>query len=182
MRPRDLTIFYHLFYCAIMSVMLSACGNGSDDVTKDPFKTSPPQTQPVVPHAKTLLITLPEMGTSVYFGESSVELTVEDQLLIDPIAVRLRKHPDSHVIVIGYGNDYTNEDDNLAISYERALSTAIYIASVFTIEEERIQIVAAGSIQSPKQRPQVMQQGRRVDIIAPKVIVRTLTPHTHKKY
>ncbi|PSU60221.1 OmpA family protein [Photobacterium aphoticum] len=168
-------------------LFLVGCGNGSDTVTE---MTSPQPTEkkanssstgrtstPYVPDAKLLLAKLPEASTTVYFSAKAADISVQDQLSIDPIAVRLRQHPDSYVLVIGHADEYPEEDDNIALSFERAFNVAIYISSVFGIEEERIQIVSAGSAEkglSPA------SEFRRVDIISPEAIVRTFNPtHEH---
>lgn len=181
MRAIGLNTFHHLVYASMITGVLAGCGNGSDTVTNSQVISEDRQTQSVVPHANILLATLPEMRTSVFFEAHSFELTTEGQLLIDPIAVRLRKYPDSHVLIIGYGDDDLSDDDSLAISYERALSVAIYIASVFSIEEERIQLVAAGHTESAKSNDPngTSQQSRRVDVLSPKAVVRTRNPYHH---
>ncbi len=84
------------------------------------------------------------MRQTVYFSKDSYELDAINQLELDSIAVRLRQHPDSFIVVVGHSDDSGNEEENVVLSYERAFSVAIYISSVFGVEEERIQIVAAG--------------------------------------
>lgn len=158
------------------------CGNGSDGVT--PTTTQSTGSGNVVPKAQILLTELPELRTSVYFDVESYELTPDGQLLLDPIAVRLRQHPDSYVIVVGHGDDFANEDDNIGLSYERAFTVAIYISSVFGVEEERIQIVSAGSSEplSSGTRAVDKQRNRRVEVVSPKSIVRTLSPTNDARF
>ncbi|UTV30045.1 OmpA family protein [Photobacterium atrarenae] len=118
------------------------------------------------------------MRQTIYFEKDSYALESDNQRILDPIAIRLRQHPDSYVIVIGHSDDSGTEEENIVLSYERAFSVAIYIASVFGVEEERIQLVAAGESDpvtagnTEKER----QQNRRVEVLAPQVIVRTLSP------
>ncbi|MGF1687278.1 OmpA family protein [Photobacterium japonica] len=159
--------------------LLAGCGNGSDSVTNPLLEGG--NTHPVnrseslyLPDAKLLLSKLPEARTTVYFPEAQSALTVTDQLNIDPIAVRLRQHPDSYVLVIGHADEFTDENDNIALSFERAFSVAIYISSVFGVEEERIQLVSAGSSEKGLTDAKAF---RRVDIISPEAIVRTFNPH-----
>ncbi|WP_258191562.1 OmpA family protein [Photobacterium profundum] len=104
------------------------------------------------------------------------ELSVKNQQLLDPIALRLKLHLDSYLIVIGHSDDAGSKEENLVLSFERAFSVAIYISSVFGIEEERIQIVALGDDEliSNGNSEQERQLNRRVEVISPKAIVRTL--------
>ena len=172
----------------VAAVFSFGCGNGGDGVT--PAPTSQADTSQasnsgnVVPNAQILLTELPELRTTVYFDIESFELTPDGQLLLDPIAVRLRQHPDSYVIVVGHSDEFTTEDDNIGLSYERAFTVAIYISSVFGVEEERIQIVSAGSTEplSSGDRPIDKQRNRRVEVLSPKSIVRTLSPTNDAKF
>ncbi|WEM45812.1 OmpA family protein (plasmid) [Photobacterium sp. DA100] len=170
------------FILLCCSVFIWGCGNGSDGVT--PTTTQSTGSGNVVPKAQILLTELPELRTSVYFDVESYELTPDGQLLLDPIAVRLRQHPDSYVIVVGHGDDFANEDDNIGLSYERAFTVAIYISSVFGVEEERIQIVSAGSSEplSSGTRAVDKQRNRRVEVVSPKSIVRTLSPTNDARF
>jgi len=154
--------------------LLVGCSNGSDSVTANDSKY--PDT-PVVPNAKVLLTELPEMKQIIYFDRDSFDLDINDHLLLDPLAVRLRQHPDSFLIIVGHSDDAGNEEDNIVLSYERAFSVAIYISSVFGIEEERIQIVAAGNSERAVIGTTEVerQQNRRVEVLSPKAIVRTLS-------
>ncbi|MBC7004512.1 OmpA family protein [Photobacterium sp. BZF1] len=159
------------------------CGNGSDSVTP-PATSQSSGSENVVPNAQILLTELPELRTTVYFDMESFDLTPDGQLLLDPIAVRLRQHPDSYVIVVGHSDEFANEDDNIGLSYERAFTVAIYISSVFGVEEERIQIVSAGSTEplSTGDRPVDRQRNRRVEVLSPKSIVRTLSPTNDARF
>lgn len=164
----------HFLAWLLCSVLVTACGKEGDNVTETPNRTNPR----AVPHAGILLTQLPEIRQTVYFEKDSYELKSDDQRRLDPIAVRLRQHPDSYVIVIGHSDDSGSEEENIVLSYERAFSVAIYIASVFGVEEERIQLVAAGDSdpvtggESEKEK----QQNRRVEVWSPQMIVRTLSP------
>lgn len=158
---------------------ITACGTDPEKAIAPPKDAAPTvaDERPVVPDAQVLLTELPELRQTLYFEPQVFDLSVQQQLQIDPIAVRLRQHPDSYVIVVGHGNEFSDEDQNVAISYERAFSVAIYIASVFGIEEERIQVVAAGSTEATMDsRP------TRVEIVSPKSIVRTLSPNTEPQF
>ncbi|KLV03315.1 hypothetical protein ABT56_19490 [Photobacterium aquae] len=172
------------FAAVSVIVILTACSNdnNSDNVTTDPPSLQQPSSETVkdsnIPDAKVMLTEVTEMSTTLYFEPNNFELDSSTQLLIDPIAVSLRQHPDRHVIIVGHGDDFADEDDNIAISYERAFSVAIYIASVFGIDEERIQVVSAGSSEPMEGNG----QNRRVDVISPKAIVRTLSPHNEPKF
>ncbi|MCQ1056908.1 OmpA family protein [Photobacterium sp. DNB23_23_1] len=165
-------------------VLALGCGNGSDNVTHTTTAPSSGSNENVVPDAQILLAELPELRTTVYFDSKSYDLTSDGQLLLDPIAVRLRQHPDSYVIVVGHSDDFSNEDDNVGLSYERAFTIAIYISSVFGVEEERIQIVSAGSTEplSSGSREVDKQRNRRVEVVSPKSIVRTLSPANDAKF
>ena len=169
-----------------ITALALGCGNGSDNVTQNTPATSPSSSSNsnVVPNAQILLTELPELRTTVYFDMESYDLTPDGQLLLDPIAVRLRQHPDSYVIVVGHSDDFTEEDDNIGLSYERAFTVAIYISSVFGVEEERIQIVSAGSTEplSSGTRAVDKQRNRRVEVLSPKSIVRTLSPTNDAKF
>ncbi|UXI04089.1 OmpA family protein [Photobacterium sp. TY1-4] len=118
------------------------------------------------------------MRQTVYFDKDSYLLNDDGQRMLDPIAIRLRQHPDSYVIVIGHSDDSGTEEENVVLSYERAFTVAIYIASVFGIEEERIQLVAAGNSDpvTNVDQPHERQRNRRVEVLSPQVIVRTLSP------
>ncbi|MGF1682518.1 OmpA family protein [Photobacterium minamisatsumaniensis] len=163
-----------------VALIISACG--SDSVTNGNIGTSPPkqQTGSNVPDAQVLLTQLPEMRATVFFPTKQYELTPNEYLLIDPIAVRLRQHPDSYVLIVGHGDDFSSEEENIALSYERAFTAAIYISSVFGIEEERIQIIAAGSSEPHSENPN--EQNKRVEVISPKGIVRTLNPNGNQNF
>lgn len=165
-------------------VLALGCGNGSDNVTSTSTTPSSSSNENVVPNAQILLTELPELRTTVYFDIESYDLTSEGQLLLDPIAVRLRQHPDSYVIVVGHSDDFSSEDDNVGLSYERAFTIAIYISSVFGVEEERIQIVSAGSTEplSSGSRAVDKQRNRRVEVLSPKSIVRTLSPANDTRF
>lgn len=164
----------------LTSVVLAGCGNGSDSVTNS---TGQQSTSPV-PSAKILLTELPEMRQTIYFAKDSYELDAINQLELDSIAVRLRQHPDSFIVVVGHSDDSGNEEENVVLSYERAFSVAIYISSVFGVEEERIQIVAAGySERIAKGKTEAeKQKNRRVEVLSPKAIVRTLSASPDPKY
>lgn len=165
------------------AALVLGCGNGSDNVTP-PATIQSSGSDNVVPNAQILLTELPELRTTVYFDMESFDLTPDGQLLLDPIAVRLRQHPDSYVIVVGHSDEFANEDDNIGLSYERAFTVAIYISSVFGVEEERIQIVSAGSTEplSTGDRPVDKQRNRRVEVLSPKSIVRTLSPTNDARF
>ncbi|MCW8329386.1 OmpA family protein [Photobacterium sp. SDRW27] len=165
----------------LSSYMLVGCGNGSDSVTSNAGKQS---NTPIVPNAQILLTELPEMKQVVYFENNSFELDPNDQLLLDPLAVRLRQHPDSFLIVVGHSDNSGNEEEDIVLSYERAFSVAIYISSVFGIAEERIQLVAAGSSErlSTGTSEAERQQNHRVEILSPKAIVRTLSATQDQSY
>lgn len=173
------------FIPALLSVgLVTGCGNGGDTVTKQNNSNSPPVTAnntTVVPNAQILLTELPEMRQVIYFDKNSYDLNVKSQFLLDPIAVRLRQHPDSFLVVVGHSDDSSDEEDNIILSYERAFSVAIYISSVFGVEEERIQLVAAGSSERVSTGPseQERKENRRVEVLSPKAIVRTLSPHNN---
>lgn len=179
----SITLFFSRALIFVFVSFVLGCGNGSDSVTP-PTSTQSSGSENVVPNAQILLTELPELRTTVYFDMESYDLTPDGQLLLDPIAVRLRQHPDSYVIVVGHGDDFTNEDDNVGLSYERAFTVAIYISSVFGVEEERIQIVSAGSTEplSTGTRPVDKQRNRRVEVLSPKSIVRTLSPTNDAKF
>ncbi|WP_051902110.1 OmpA family protein [Photobacterium sanctipauli] len=163
-----------------MMSTIAACGKNGDSVTNDTAINQQVDSSSNVPHAQVLLTQLEELRTTVYFSEQSYDLTSDGQLLIDPVAVRLRQHPDSYVVVIGHSDDFTSEEDNIALSYERAFSVAIYISSVFGVEEERIQIVAAGDTE-PLQGSSSALQNKRVEIVSPKAVVRTLNPNRNQQ-
>ncbi|WP_082008420.1 OmpA family protein [Photobacterium gaetbulicola] len=176
------SLLARVLFILCCSALFNGCGNGSDNVT--PTSTQSTGSANVVPNAQILLTELPELRTTVYFDAESYELTPEGQLLLDPIAIRLRQHPDSYVIVVGHGDDFDNEDNNIGLSYERAFTVAIYISSVFGVEEERIQIVSAGSTEplSSGSRAVDKQRNRRVEVVSPKSIVRTLSPTNDAKF
>ncbi|MGF1793203.1 OmpA family protein [Photobacterium profundum] len=133
-------------------------------------------TYTATPDASILLAQLPEQKDVIYFDNMNYELSVKNQQLLDPIALRLKLHLDSYLIVIGHSDDAGSKEENLVLSFERAFSVAIYISSVFGIEEERIQIVALGDDEliSNGNSEQERQLNRRVEVISPKAIVRTL--------
>ena len=166
-----------LFISLLLScALLVGCGNGGDRVT-DKGSVSQSTNQPIVPNPTILLTELPEMRQVIFFDKDSYHLDIEDHLLLDPLAIRLRQHPDSYLIVVGHSDDDGSEEDNIILSYERAFSVAIYISSVFGIEEERIQLVAAGNSEPiTAGRTEVdRQKNRRVEVLSPKAIVRTLS-------
>ncbi|WP_245905449.1 OmpA family protein [Photobacterium lipolyticum] len=162
-------LLFSLFGCSGSSSGL----NSGDSVTNDP-------TFSATPDAKMLLVNLPERREVVFFEKGSYELSIDNQRVLDPIAIRLRQHPDSQLIVIGHSDDNGSDEYNLTLSFERAFSVAIYISSVFGIEEERIQLVALGNDEplSMGNSEQAKQQNRRVEVISPKAIVRTLSTIT----
>lgn len=133
-------------------------------------------TYTATPDASILLAQLPEQKEVIYFDNMNYELSVKNQQLLDPIALRLKLHLDSYLIVIGHSDDAGSKEENLVLSFERAFSVAIYISSVFGIEEERIQIVALGDDEliSNGNSEQERRLNRRVEVISPKAIVRTL--------
>lgn len=133
-------------------------------------------TYTATPDASILLAQLPEQKEVIYFDNMNYELSVKNQQLLDPIALRLRHHLDSYLIVIGHSDDAGSKEENLVLSFERAFSVAIYISSVFGIEEERIQIVALGDDELivNGNSEQERRLNRRVEVISPKAIVRTL--------
>lgn len=129
------------------------------------------------PDASILLAQLPEHKDVIYFDNNDYELSPKNQQLLDPIALRLKLHLDSYLIVVGHSDDAGSEEQNLVLSFERAFSVAIYISSVFGIEEERIQIVALGDDEPIGKGSSEQEQrlNRRVEVISPKAIVRTLS-------
>lgn len=133
-------------------------------------------TYTATPDASILLAQLPEQKDVIYFDNMNYELSVKNQQLLDPIALRLKLHLDSYLIVIGHSDDAGSKEENLVLSFERAFSVAIYISSVFGIEEERIQIVALrdDELISNGNSEQERRLNRRVEVISPKAIVRTL--------
>ncbi|PSU44896.1 OmpA family protein [Photobacterium frigidiphilum] len=133
-------------------------------------------TYTATPDASILLAQLPEQKEVIYFDNMNYELSVKNQQLLDPIALRLKLHLDSYLIVIGHSDDAGSKEENLVLSFERAFSVAIYISSVFGIEEERIQIIALGDDEliSNGNSEQERRLNRRVEVISPKAIVRTL--------
>ncbi|MCG7586698.1 OmpA family protein [Photobacterium sp. OFAV2-7] len=175
---------YLLIPFLLTGIFLSGCGNGGDTVTNSQGQQSTSPSPSVVPSARILLTELPEMRQTVYFEKDSYELDATNQRDLDPIAVRLRQHPDSFIVVVGHSDDSGNEEENIVLSYERAFSVAIYISSVFGVEEERIQIVAAGySEKIAKGSSEVeKRKNRRVEVLSPKAIVRTLSATPDPKY
>jgi len=153
-------------------LLMAGCAT-QEEAEPSPAVTSAPATVEEVaeppPPPKAILTEIPEVSETVFFNEGSFEISQSEQLKIDPIAVRLRQHPDSNVIIIGHSSESDNEEDNMALSYERAFSVAIYIASVFGIEEERIQVVAQGNGD-----PATSGSNSRVEVISPETVVRTL--------
>ncbi|MGR5148534.1 OmpA family protein [Photobacterium alginatilyticum] len=174
---------YSLIPYLLSGILLTGCGNGSDAVTNSQGQQSTSPSS-VVPSAKILLTELPEMRQTVYFDKDSYELDATNQRDLDAIAVRLRQHPDSFIVVVGHSDDSGNEEENIVLSYERAFSVAIYISSVFGVEEERIQIVAAGfSEKIAKGSSEAdKRKNRRVEVLSPKAIVRTLSATPDPKY
>ncbi|WP_299013295.1 OmpA family protein [uncultured Photobacterium sp.] len=175
---------YKSFISIFLSCFLIAgCSNGGDGVTNN-ISPSPIANTSVVPNPQILLTELPEMRQVIYFDSNSYDLSVRNQFLLDPLAIRLRQHPDSFIVVVGHSDDSANEEDNIILSYERAFSVAIYIASVFGVEEERIQIVAAGSSErlSIGKSEKEKQENRRVEVLSPKAIVRTLSANQDLQY
>lgn len=165
----------------IISILLSCslligCGIKSDSVTSDGSVSQTANT-PVVPNPTILLAELPEMKQVIFFDKDSYELDANDFFLLDPLAIRLRQHPDSYLIVVGHSDDSGTEEDNIILSYERAFSVAIYISSVFGVEEERIQIIAAGNSEplTTGKNESERQKNRRVEVLSPQAIVRTLS-------
>ena len=165
-----------LFISFFIITLLIGCGNGSDNVTSN-GSVNRSANSLVVPNPAILLTELPEMRQVIFFDENSYQLDVDDYLLLDPLAIRLRQHPDSYLIVVGHSDDPGSEEDNIVLSFERAFSVAIYISSVFGIEEERIQIVAAGNSEplTPGTTRAEREKNRRVEVLSPKAIVRTLS-------
>ncbi|MGF1756514.1 OmpA family protein [Photobacterium sagamiensis] len=167
-----------LFFTILLFSLFGCSGSSSTLNTSDSVTTTPSFSS--TPEPKMLLVNLPEQREVVYFEKDSFELNIENQQALDPIAIRLRLHPDSHLIVIGHSDDNGSNEYNLTLSFERAFSVAIYISSVFGIEEERIQLVALGNDEplSMGNSEQAKQQNRRVEVISPKAIVRTLSTIT----
>lgn len=167
-------------YFMMLSAVLFFSGCATQEEKTPAVTTSAPsaevQTTEPPPAPKVILTEIPEVRETVYFDPGSFELSQQEQLKIDPIAVRLRRHPDSNVIVIGHSSESDNEEDNMALSYERAFSVAIYIASVYGIEEERIQVVAQG-----QGDPVTSGSNSRVELISPETVVRTLETSTDDK-
>lgn len=162
-------LLFNLFGC---SGSYNATNKG-DSVTNEPsFVTTPAP--------KMLLVNLPEKREVVFFEQGSYELSIDNQRTLDPIAIRLKQHPDSQLIVIGHSDDEGSAEYNLTLSFERAFSVAIYISSVFGIDEDRIQLVALGNDEplSMGDSEQAKQHNRRVEVISPKAIVRTLSTIT----
>lgn len=178
------TPYRRLIPLLLTGLLLAGCGNGGDNVTSNAAGQQSTTTTSVVPNAKILLTEIPEMRQTLYFEKDKYELNAVNQLRLDPIAVRLRQHPDSFIVVVGHSDDSGNEEDNVILSYERAFSVAIYISSVFGVEEERIQIVAAGNSERIAQGSTEMErrQNRRVEVLSPKAIVRTLSATPDPKY
>ncbi|MGF1692494.1 OmpA family protein [Photobacterium kagoshimensis] len=171
----------------LLLIVLSACANQKSksnavNASSNNGVTTSRSSTPS-PDAKVLLTTLPEHRDVILFDVNSYELTTQAQLILDPIAIRLKNYPDTYLLIVGHSDDDGSDEDNIVLSYERAFSVAIYVTAVFGIEEERLQIIAAG-----KDEPVVTgsaaldkQQNRRVEVISPQAIVRTLSPIDGKK-
>ncbi|MGR5129854.1 OmpA family protein [Photobacterium swingsii] len=177
-----ITRFSALFLC----LTITACVN---DASNDDLGTNANRDVTVSrsafpsPDAKVLLTTLPEHRDVILFDVNSYDLTTQAQLILDPIAIRLRNYPDTYLVIVGHSDDDGSDEDNIVLSYERAFSVAIYITAVFGIEEERLQIIAAGKDEPVVTGKAILdkQQNRRVEVISPQAIVRTLSPIAGKK-
>ncbi|QUJ70398.1 OmpA family protein (plasmid) [Photobacterium sp. GJ3] len=174
-RCRLQTLLRNIFIM-MMLLLFIGCATQQEEAPPEAEATTPAAevgtTEPPPP-PQVILAEIPEVRETIYFDSGSFEITQSEQLKIDPIAVRLRRHPDSNVIIIGHSSESDNEEDNMALSYERAFSVAIYIASVFGIEEERIQVVAQG-----QGDPASSGSNSRVELISPETVVRTLDAST----
>ncbi|OAN11598.1 hypothetical protein A3K86_22025 [Photobacterium jeanii] len=166
------TALYHFLLINLTSLLLLGCSAAQ----QGSVETVTNRSEVPSPEAKVLLTTIAEHRDVIYFEKNSYELSTQAQLLIDPIAVRLLRYPDTHVIIIGHSDNEGSAEDNVVLSYERAFSVAIYITSVFGIEEERLQLIAAGEDEPVIHGSATLeqQQNRRVEIISPKAVVRTL--------
>lgn len=171
----------------LLLIVLSACANQKSksnavNASSNNGVTTSRSSTPS-PDAKVLLTTLPEHRDVILFDVNSYELTTQAQLILDPIAIRLKNYPDTYLLIVGHSDDDGSDEDNIVLSYERAFSVAIYVTAVFGIEEERLQIIAAGKDEPVVTGSAVLdkQQNRRVEVISPQAIVRTLSPIDGKK-
>ncbi|MCM0148974.1 OmpA family protein [Photobacterium galatheae] len=173
---RRVSGIYRYFIILSGVLFFTACATQQEKAptVTPPASSTEAQTTEPPPPPQVILTEIPEVRETVYFDSGSFELSQKEQLKIDPIAVRLRRHPDSNVIVIGHSSESDNEEDNMALSYERAFSVAIYIASVYGIAEERIQVVAQG-----QGDPTTSGSNSRVELISPETVVRTLEASTN---
>ncbi|MGR5079943.1 OmpA family protein [Photobacterium swingsii] len=177
-----ITRFSALFLCLTITACVNDASNDGLGTNVNRDATVSRSTSPS-PDAKVLLTTLPEHRDVILFDVNSYDLTTQAQLILDPIAIRLRNYPDTYLVIVGHSDDDGSDEDNIVLSYERAFSVAIYITAVFGIEEERLQIIAAGKDEPVVTGKAILdkQQNRRVEVISPQAIVRTLSPIAGKK-
>ncbi|OZS43319.1 OmpA family protein [Photobacterium sanguinicancri] len=178
------------FSVCILLLSLSGCADNRSAESLNADSGSTPTSNvtasrsgSAAPDAKVLLTTLPEHRDVILFDVNSYELSAQSQLILDPIAIRLKNYPDTYLLIVGHSDDDGSDEDNIVLSYERAFSVAIYITAVFGIEEERLQIIAAGKDEPVVAGKAILekQQNRRVEVISPQAIVRTLSPIDGKK-
>ncbi|MEM7258343.1 MAG: OmpA family protein [Pseudomonadota bacterium] len=105
----------------------------------------------------------------VNFERGSSRLTAEARTVLDDVIATLRQHPDALISIAAHTDDRGNEDDNLALSRDRAISVARYLITR-GIPKALMSARAFGEFQpiAENNSPEGRAMNRRVEIVASK--------------
>jgi len=111
----------------------------------------------------------PEMAPSdvvsgdIFFGTKSTELTPDAKKAVGEIYAWVGKHPDTIVMLAGYDDQRTPEEESVELGYKRANAVKDLLISL-GVDPDRISITSFGNthIALPGEGEEVWSKNRRV--------------------